>query len=186
MMKGNATIKIALSAMLASLTCVATMIIQIPSPATNGYINLGDAFVIVSAYLLGGIWGAGAAGLGSALADLLSGYVIYAPATFVIKALMAIVFIAVFRALRRLSLASVLSSATAAICAELVMAIGYLTYEAFILGFGVGALGAIPANLIQGAIGAAVGVLLVLLFSKNKALAHIFSVFGKADEGRGE
>ena len=178
-MKGNTTTKIALSAMLASLTCVATMIIQIPSPATSGYVNLGDAFVIVSAYLLGGIWGAGAAGLGSALADILSGYTAYAPATFVIKALMAIAFIVIFKALSKLNLIDALSSALAAICSELIMIFGYFAYEALILGYGAAALGAVPANIIQGAVGAFVGVLLVLLFSKNKALSHVFSVFRK-------
>ncbi len=185
-MKGNATLKIALSAMLASLTCVATMIIQIPSPATSGYVNLGDAFVIASAYLLGGVWGAGAAGIGSALADILSGYAAYAPATFVIKALMAIIFVIVFKASCRISSGRIFPSILAAVCSELVMTFGYLAYESLILGYGVGAIGALPANLIQGAIGAVVGALLLLLFSKNKALLHIFSVFPEGCSRQGK
>ena len=41
--------KLVLAAMFAALSCVATMVIQIPSPM-SGYVNLGDCFV-----LLGGI-----------------------------------------------------------------------------------------------------------------------------------
>lgn len=77
-----------MASLLAALCCVATMVIRIPSP-TGGYMNLGDTVVILSAYLLGPAWGAAASGLGSALADLFSGYTAYVPGTLVIKALMA-------------------------------------------------------------------------------------------------
>ena len=81
------TQKIVMSSLLAALACVATMIIKIPSPL-NGYINLGDCVVLLSGWLLPPVYGFVAAGLGSALADIFSGYIIYAPATFVsLKAL---------------------------------------------------------------------------------------------------
>ena len=62
------------------------MLIKIPSPL-KGYINLGDGIVLLAAWVLPLPYGLVAAGLGSALADLFSGYVVYAPATFAIKAL---------------------------------------------------------------------------------------------------
>ena len=40
--------KIVIGALFAALTCVATMVIQVPSPA-NGYVNLGDGVVLLSA-----------------------------------------------------------------------------------------------------------------------------------------
>ena len=67
-----------MASLLAALCCVATMVIRIPSP-TGGYMNLGDTVVILSAYLLGPAWGSAASGLGSALADLFSGYTAYVP-----------------------------------------------------------------------------------------------------------
>ena len=79
-----------LAAVLAALACVATMVVQIPSPM-NGYVNLGDCFVLLSGWLLGPWWGAAAGGIGSMLADLLLGYGHYAPGTLVIKGLMALV-----------------------------------------------------------------------------------------------
>ena len=86
----NKTRKIVLAALLASLTCVATMLIKVPSPL-KGYVNLGDCVVLLSGWILSPLYGFFAAGIGSALADIFSGYVIYAPATFVIKGAMALI-----------------------------------------------------------------------------------------------
>lgn len=86
----SATQKIVISSLFAALICVATMLIKIPSPL-KGYINLGDGIVLLAAWILPLPYGLVAAGLGSALADLFSGYAVYAPATFIIKALMAVV-----------------------------------------------------------------------------------------------
>ena len=54
--------KLVLSALMAALVYVATSIIQIPSPV-NGYVNLGDCFVLLSGWLLGPWYGAAAAGI---------------------------------------------------------------------------------------------------------------------------
>lgn len=86
---GGRTRQMVLAAMFVALGCVATMLVQIPSP-TNGYLNLGDAVVLLGAYLLGPAYGAVAGGAGPALADLLSGYAMYVPGTLVIKALMGL------------------------------------------------------------------------------------------------
>lgn len=51
--------KLVVSALMAALTYVATMVVQIPSPM-NGYVNLGDCFVLLSGWLLGP-WYGGAA-----------------------------------------------------------------------------------------------------------------------------
>ena len=70
-----------------ALLTVATLLIRIPIPATQGYINLGDDAVIAVAL----VWGPRSAmiggGLGSAMADLLGGYVFWAPFTLIIKGL---------------------------------------------------------------------------------------------------
>ena len=68
--------KIVMAALFAALACVATMSIRIPTPGTNGYIHPGDAIVILSGVVLGPVWGLLAAGIGSAMADLLGGYCI--------------------------------------------------------------------------------------------------------------
>ena len=60
--------KLVLAALLAALVCVATMVVQIPSPM-QGYVNLGDCFVLLSGWLLGPWYGfaAGGIGLGAAM-----------------------------------------------------------------------------------------------------------------------
>lgn len=79
-----------MSALLAALTTAATMVIRIPTP-TLGYIHLGDSMVLICGILLGPGLGAAAAGIGSMLADLFSGFTAWAPGTFAIKALTALV-----------------------------------------------------------------------------------------------
>ena len=97
--------KLVLAALLAALVCVATMVVQIPSPM-QGYVNLGDCFVLLSGWLLGPWYGGAAAGIGSMLTDLLSGYGYYAPGTFVIKGLDALVAALIFKAMGRTSAAA--------------------------------------------------------------------------------
>ena len=82
--------KLVLAALLAALVCVATMVVQIPSPM-QGYVNLGDCFVLLSGWLLGPWYGFAAGGIGSMLADIFLGYAHYAPGTLVIKGVMALV-----------------------------------------------------------------------------------------------
>ena len=54
-----------------ALTCIATMLIQIPIPL--GYAHLGDSVILITAYLFGPVVGALAGGIGSAMADILTG-----------------------------------------------------------------------------------------------------------------
>ena len=82
--------KLILAALFAALSCVATMSIRIPTPGTGGYIHPGDAIVILSGVILGPVWGFLAGGIGSALSDLIGGYFVYVPITFMIKGLVAL------------------------------------------------------------------------------------------------
>ena len=119
----NSKIKqLTIAALFAALACVATMIIKIPSPL-KGYLNIGDCVVLLSGWLLPPFYGFLAAGIGSALADLFSGYMIYAAATFVIKGLMALVAYYVHTALNK-KLPSLPSRLISGVLAEIVMVLG--------------------------------------------------------------
>ena len=78
----NTTKRLVLSSLISALICVATALIKIPTPF--GYIHPGDAPVVLAAFVLSPTYGFLAAGIGSCLADLFSGYAMYAPVTFVI------------------------------------------------------------------------------------------------------
>jgi uncharacterized membrane protein len=75
----------AVAAVFAALVCVATMIFSVYVPATEGFFNIGESMVFLSALLFGPFVGAFAGGVGSMMADLLLGFPHYAPATLVIK-----------------------------------------------------------------------------------------------------
>lgn len=154
-MKHNNLIRLVLAALFAALSCVATLVISIPIPATNGYINLGDGFVLLGAFLLGPVYGMAAGGLGTMLADIILGYAVYAPGTLVIKALMALCAALVLRAMHGKTAGLIVG----AVAGELVMVLGYFAYESLLLGYGLAAAGSIPANALQGAAGAIVSVL---------------------------
>ena len=100
-MKTNQVTKIVLTALFAAMAFVATYIIRIPTVGTNGYVNIGDTIVLLSAWMIGGIYGGLAAGIGSALSDFSAGYGMYVPGTFVIKFLMAVAAYVVFNLLRK-------------------------------------------------------------------------------------
>ena len=85
------TQKIVTTGLMTALITVATMVIAIPVPFTNGYIHMGDSMIFLAVLILGWKYGAFAAGVGSALADIFLGYVHWAPWTLCIKALMAVV-----------------------------------------------------------------------------------------------
>lgn len=161
------TQKIVMSALLAALCCVATMIIKVPSPL-KGYLNLGDPVVLLAGWLLSPVYGFLAAGLGSALADIFSGYVAYAPATFVIKGLMALIAYYGFKILGH-KIRNLPSRMISGMVAEIAMILGYFVFEGFLYGF-LPSIVNIPANAVQGVAGIIVGTILIKVFEKNKIM----------------
>lgn len=161
----NRTRKLMTASMLTALTCLATMVIKIPSPL-QGYLNLGDCVVLCCGWVLGPVYGFWAAGMGSGLADLLSGYALYAPATFLIKGAMAAAAWVIWHKLEGKSGSRLLSG----VCAELLMIGGYLAFESVLYGFGP-ALVNVPANGMQGLAGLILGVLLAKNLREHRLMA---------------
>lgn len=162
-MKGK-TSKIALSSLLAALIFIATRFISIPLPAV-GYVNMGDGLVILAGWMLSPGYGFLAAGIGSAFSDVLSSFVIYAPVTFVIKGLMAVIVHFVFKVLKQKN--KIITGISGGLIAELIMIGGYLLFEGLLYGFKT-ALVSVPFNSAQGVVGIIVGVILIYIFSKRK------------------
>lgn len=78
------------TAVFAAVIYVFTAYLHVPS--FNGYTHVGDGFLYLAASTLPMGYAAAAGAVGAGLADLLSGYSIWAPATLVIKALTACFF----------------------------------------------------------------------------------------------
>lgn len=158
------TKKLVLTALFAALAGVATMAIRIPTPGTGGYIHPGDAVVILCGIFLNPGAAFLAAGLGSAMADLLGGYFLYVPITFAIKGLVALLGSFAYRSLTR----RFKSPYPALVCCGLIdillVAGGYCLCESFIYGLAAAA-ASVPANLIQGASGLVISTALYPLLT---------------------
>lgn len=162
-------LKLCITAMFAALICVATMIIRIPSPL-GGYINFGDTFIILAAWILGPVYGFAAGGIGSALADLFAGYAVYVPGTFIIKGLIAVIAAVICDSLaRKGGFAVKISRICGAVPAEILMIAGYYLYAALPMGEGFAvALQSVPGNAVQGAFGVVGSVLIMAILEKTK------------------
>ena len=160
----NTTHQIVMTALLAALVCVATMLIKVPSPL-KGYLNLGDGIVLLCGWFLSPAYGFLAAGIGSGLADLFAGYVVYMPVTFAIKGLMAVVAYYGFKQLHK-RMAGIPARIIAGIAAELLMILGYYLFEGVLYGFGA-AIVNVPANAVQGIAGIILGTALGKVFEKT-------------------
>lgn len=163
-MKLEKTLKLTYTAMLTAMVCVATMLIRIPTMV--GYTNLGDGFILLSAFLFGPFYGAVAGGIGSMLADIISGYAFYAPATLVIKGLIAVIVALLWKAMSKRGGDKVWKKILASLVAEIWMAAGYWAFETLFLGEAKAALASIPNNIAQGLVGVVLGMVLYYALSK--------------------
>ena len=139
------------------------MVVQIPSPM-QGYVNLGDCFVLLSGWLLGPWYGFAAGGIGSMLADLVLGYAHSAPGTLVIKGLMALAAALMYEKMGRSTAARI----GGGVVSEVIMVLGYFGYASLLLGKGLAAAASIPGNVFQGAVGLVVGVILATVLERAK------------------
>ncbi|MBP1737094.1 MAG: hypothetical protein H6Q60_975 [Oscillospiraceae bacterium] len=165
--------KIVMASMLATLTFVATRVIQIPLIG-SGYVHLGDCFVLLSGWLMGPFYGAAAAGIGSMLADLLSPYAIYGPATLVIKALSAMLAAVTVAPFGRLfGRSDALARIASGISGGIVVPLGYFIFELWIFGFGVAIID-MPGIALKEVFGIVCAMLVFYALRKTKLIDRYF------------
>jgi uncharacterized membrane protein len=154
-------VKLLLSGIMASLVTVATVLVQIPNPATGGYINFGEIMIFVSALIFGPVVGGFAGGVGSFFADIAFGYGLFAPYTLVIKGIEGVIAGSISNRF------SVKRDALAVVLAGSVMVIGYFLAEFYPLQLGWAALTEVPGNILQIIVGAVVGIPVTLALRKR-------------------
>lgn len=150
--------RITVYGLITAIIAMLTLFVSIPLPLGEGgaYLNAGDAAIYLGAYILGPIGGLITAAVGSALADLLHGAAIYAPATFVIKGLMGLICGFLFKKIKY----------AAPPVAGVVMPFGYFAFEYLLFGSAAAIYG-LWTNAIQYAFGAAVGIAAIALAVKT-------------------
>jgi uncharacterized membrane protein len=145
---------LATTAIMTALVLALTLLIHIATPI-GGYVHLGDIAVNFAALAFGPIVGLIAGGLGTALADILSGYASFAPLTLVVHGLQG--FLVGWIYWRNRNTITLIGSVVAGAIAVIG---GYFLGE--ILFYGMANAGTeIPSNIIQEAVGA-LGILVYL------------------------
>lgn len=162
-MKDIKTRELTKMAVLISLTTVMTIVIQIPIAGGNGYLNLGDMVVFLAALTLGKKGGLIVGGVGSALADILIGYTHYAPITLIVKGLEGYIAGSLLD-----TKIGHKNNLLPLIIGGIWMAVGYYIPEIFMYGQKAALVG-LPANIMQGLLGAFSAIILF------KALKHVKS-----------
>jgi uncharacterized membrane protein len=142
---------LAVTAVMTAIVFVLTRMVQVPTPA-KGYIHLGDAGIFFSAFAFGPWIGGIAGGLGTALADVTSGYPQWAFFSFLIHGAQG--WIVGWTSERW---QGVMGLVLSTVVGAVVVIVGYLAAGMLLSGFGA-ALAELPLNVIQVAGGAVVGV----------------------------
>ena len=146
------------TAIFVALTYIFTAFINVrlPIAANGGLIHLGNVPLFIGAILFGKKTGAIAGGVGMGLFDLLSGWTLWAPFTFVIVGIMGFVVGKNFKWY---------VIAIAAAC--VIKVVGYYIAEIVIYGNFFSPAASIPGNLVQ--IGVAAVIVLIVIAPLNIA-----------------
>jgi len=130
--------------LLAGVVAALTMVLRIPIPGTQGYMNLGDMGVVFCGLFLGKKYGAIAGGVGSTAADLIGGFFVFAPITLLAKGLEGFVAGGLGRK----------HAAWLGLAVGIMVSV-YFVAEVFLPGIGLAAaVSELPFNLVQAAVGA--------------------------------
>lgn len=160
-----------------ALICVLTMVISIPIPATQGFINIGDAGVMICGMLFGPIIGGFSGGIGSALADIFLVYTIYAPGTLIIKGLEGFLVGIIAnpkKFYKKINYRDIL----AVLAGGFTMVIGYFLYEIIIFGIPAASYELILNGIIQFGLGGLIAITFIAT-ARKPIINNLPQVFDK-------
>lgn len=137
------------AALFSALICISTTTFRIPIGTNGGYIHLGDTFIYIVAALLPKRYSMTSAAIGAALADTLSGAIIWVIPTIIIKAAIAATFSSESKSIicKRNIYATIL--------ATMITVVGYYLAEVVMVGNFISPMAWILPNMLQ-AVGSAV------------------------------
>lgn len=163
----NTTKTLVINALLIALTLVATMFINIRLPfmGNGGLIHLGNVPLFIAAMVYGKKTGAIAGAFGMTMFDLISGWTLWAPFTFVIVGTMGYVIGVI---VEKMQSKPILASVVAVVAALIIKVVGYYFTEVILYGNWILPFGSIPGNVMQVVIAA---VIVLPLIQRIKKLA---------------
>ena len=183
----NRTLRIAFTGVMCALTAVATAVgaLTIPMPATEGYINFGDAIIMLTALFAGPVPALIVGGIGSMLADLICGYVHWAGFTLVIKGLEGLIAGLFAKTINKKGRYYI--DFIGLILSALFMVLGYYLAGALMYGWA-GSFSSLGGNFIQGGVSVAVSFVLYIVLDRIKAVRSFTEKLYKdatvSDEGK--
>ncbi|MDZ7849584.1 MAG: ECF transporter S component [Halodesulfurarchaeum sp.] len=140
---------VAFSAVIGAAVAVATLFTRIP--VGIGYLNFGEVFIYTGAFLFGGTVGGLAGGIGAAAADVISGYVFFAPVTLVAKGIEGYV-------VGEVAGDSLRSKAIAVALGAPFMIVAYVLAVAYLEGLPLALAKELPVDILQAVVGFAIAV----------------------------
>ena len=155
MQQNKNALKVAMVAVLTAVVVVFTLVVRVPT--AKGYLNLCDVAICFIAFTFGP-WSAFiAAGLGTALADLISGYAQWAPISFVVHGVegLLIALIVKQKGNEAVSLARKLLAGLVCIAT---VSLGYFALSALFISTVSVAAAEIPGNIAQSGVGFVLGL----------------------------
>lgn len=169
----STTMKMVMTALMMCIVIVAIVFIRIPIPFTQGYVHLGDAMIFLAVLILGWKHGALAAAVGGCMADILGGFAMWAPWTFAIKGIMAIILGLVIMLVSRKENIGKTQFITAEIVGMIIagafMTVAYYVAEGVMYGNWVVPVMGIPWNIGQFAVGMVVATVIATALCKTSA-----------------
>ncbi|MFV0315061.1 MAG: ECF transporter S component [Anaerotignum sp.] len=169
------TKEVCLQGLLIALVAVSTMMFQIPVSATQGYVHLGDSMILLIAVFFGARYGMVAGGVGSALADILSGYAHWALFTLIIKGIMGFLIGKIASFCAKNEKFFTVRNMLASVVGILWMVFGYFIGGGILKGsFAVSAV-SIPENLMQGFSGYIIFIVVGIAFHRAKIYKYVLS-----------
>ncbi|MDO4175977.1 MAG: ECF transporter S component [Bacillota bacterium] len=172
-MTGQKTSAIVMTAMMMCIIMVAIFLFRIPIPFTQGYVNLSDGVIFIAVILLGRKYGVASAALGSMLGDIIGGFAMWAPWTFMIKGGMALIMATIILAFAKSKLGEGkrwMVRIGAMACGGMFMVFGYFIAERIMYGsWAIAALG-IPWNVGQFVVGIILAVCILKALHKTSVI----------------
>ncbi|QED49904.1 ECF transporter S component [Cytobacillus dafuensis] len=161
------TFDLILTSMLIALVFVATFFlnIRLPIAANGGLVHLGTAMLFTASILFGPKKGAMAGAIGMGLFDLISGWTLWAPFTFVVRGLQGYIVGKIAWSNGRNG-KSVPFNLLAIIISVPVMLAGYYICEGVLYGSWIAPLASIPGNITQIVVGICVAIPLCVVLKK--------------------
>lgn len=170
-MKTFSSKKITLTALAIALVCVTTAYTHIPIPL--GYMHLGNICILLCSFLFPAEIGLLAGGVGSALADLLTGFPQWILPTLLIKSLMGYAISKIAHDKNGCARMLTVRTALAAVAGIAIMIVGYFIAGSILYGSVATGLTQVPGLSFEGVLGIAGFYLIGIALEKAKIQRYL-------------